>query len=499
MGKRNTCGRVLCGSNPLGKPDMDAPSKTPPPMDGSARLPRSVKAGYALGSLCQNLNANGISNLANYVLNIGLGMNPALVGLLQALPRLFDALLDPLIGNLSDEYRSKYGRRRPFMIGGALAAGLLFAALWFLPADWPSWAQFAYFLVFSILFYVGAAFFGVSWMALGYSMTSDYNERTRLMAWNTFGGAIAGIGLAWLFALTKLPVFSNELNGSRAVGVVVGIVIIVSGLASVFLCRESKAASERQSESGHGFARNVAQVLSNRPFLLLSGTITAMCLGIFSILSITPYATIYYVCGGDLVRGATYVGLAGTVWQVTSLVMAPVVGWLGVRLGKLRALQLFLGLALIGNFAKWICYQPNMPWLSVIPAAFNALGFCALWTLTYSMTADTCDLQEYNTHSRADGLIGSLQWWMMKLGTSAAFLISGILLNWSGYSATKGAAQTSSTLLEIRLIDIGVPAVFISLAIVLMRYYPLSEARVREIQLALQKRKALAMEGTASS
>lgn len=105
------------------------------------RLPLRDKAGYSSGGMAYTLMGNVIGNLGNVVLNIGLGMNPVLVGLLMAIPRAIDALFDPLIGTWSDNFRSKWGRRKPFMVAGALGAGVFFIVLWWLPTGWTQLGQ----------------------------------------------------------------------------------------------------------------------------------------------------------------------------------------------------------------------------------------------------------------------------------------------------------------------------------------------------------------------
>ena len=98
------------------------------------------------------LMGNAIGNMGNVVLNVAMGMNPFLVGLLMAIPRFIDALLDPFIGASSDNCRSRWGRRKPFMVVGALGAGLFFVVLWWIPSAWSEMGKFWYFLVVSVVF-----------------------------------------------------------------------------------------------------------------------------------------------------------------------------------------------------------------------------------------------------------------------------------------------------------------------------------------------------------
>ena len=158
------------------------------------RIPIFQKAVYSIGALVNQMQAAAISAMV-LVLNLGLGMNPVLVGLVGTIPRLLDAFTDPLVGYVSDNARNRYGRRRPFMFFGALFSGILFALLFQLHKENSEMFNFWYFLVIQCLFVVAFAFFAIPWIALGFEMTPDYHERTRLQG---TGNTIAQI--AWLIS-----------------------------------------------------------------------------------------------------------------------------------------------------------------------------------------------------------------------------------------------------------------------------------------------------------
>ncbi len=131
------------------------------------RVSLGQKLAYGAGAFVNNLLAAAIGGMT-IVLNLGLGMDPALVGLLGALPRLVDALTDPLMGYLSDHTRSRWGRRRPYIFSGALAVGVIFALLWQLPEGKSESFYFSFFLLGSILFYLAYTVFVTPWVALGF-------------------------------------------------------------------------------------------------------------------------------------------------------------------------------------------------------------------------------------------------------------------------------------------------------------------------------------------
>ena len=173
------------------------------------RIPLAQKVVYGVGAFVNNLLAAAIGGMV-IVLNLGLGMNPALVGLLSALPRLTDAITDPLMGYVSDNTRSRWGRRRPYIFCGAIAAGVIFALLWQLPSGQTESFYFWYFLVGSLFFYLAYTVFATPWVALGYELTPDYHERTRLMGVQNFIGQLAYLLSPWF--LFVMPVSYTHLT-----------------------------------------------------------------------------------------------------------------------------------------------------------------------------------------------------------------------------------------------------------------------------------------------
>jgi GPH family glycoside/pentoside/hexuronide:cation symporter len=228
------------------------------------RIPFRHKLAYGVGAFVNNLLAAASGGMV-IVLNLGLGMNPALVGLLGALPRLTDALTDPMMGFISDHTRTRWGRRRPYILGGAIAAGVLFALLWQLPEGRSQNFYFAYFLVGSILFYMGYTVFATPWVALGYELTPDYHERTRLMGVQNFIGQLAYVVSPWfLWIMTYEGFFENQVEGAAGLAIIIAAVVIGFGVIPAIVLRErlkevaeaEKEESLRASTRG-AFVRNV--------------------------------------------------------------------------------------------------------------------------------------------------------------------------------------------------------------------------------------------------
>ncbi len=477
-------------------------SKTAP----EDRISMPQRLAYGAGAFVNNLLAAASGGMM-IVLNLGLGMNPALVGLLGALPRLTDAFTDPLMGFISDNTRSRWGRRRPWIFGGAIAAGLIFALLWQLPGGRSETFYFVWFLVGSILFYLGYTVFATPWVALGYELTPDYHERTRLMGTQNFVGQLAYVVSPWFLWIMNSGRFFRDAAGepdqvSGAAGLAIIVALVAMGLGilpAIFLRERMKNVAVAESKAaggGRSFKQNVAEffkgfgiTMSNGPFLKLCMATFLVFNGFILISSFQFYVIIYYVCGGDQTAGAKYAGWAGTVGAVCTFAVVAFVTWLATRIGKRRAFFISIGVSIIGYGLKWVCYSPEHPWLVVLPAPLMAFGLGGLFTIIPSMIADVVDTDELKTHERREGMYGSIFWWMVKLGLSAALAGSGYLLNATGFDVDLVGNQAQQTILSLRLFDAGVPMLTSALAIWAVAKFPITEAKAFEVRQELERRR----------
>ncbi|HKK23196.1 MAG TPA: MFS transporter, partial [Pseudohaliea sp.] len=215
------------------------------------RIPFSLKLVYGFGAFVNNLLAGAIGGMI-IVLNLGLGMNPALVGLLGALPRLTDAITDPLMGYISDHTRSRWGRRRPYIFVGAIAVAIIYAILWQLPEGKSDSFYFWYFLSGSLIFYLAYTMFATPWVALGYELTPDYHERTRLMGVQNFIGQLAYVVAPWfLWIMQNEAWFDDMAQGAAGLAIVIAIFVACIGiLPAIFLRERFKEAAPAADDDG---------------------------------------------------------------------------------------------------------------------------------------------------------------------------------------------------------------------------------------------------------
>jgi GPH family glycoside/pentoside/hexuronide:cation symporter len=469
------------------------------------------KFSYGLGSIVNNL-LGGAIGFMSIVLNVGLGINPALVGTLQAIPRFTDALTDPVMGYISDKTRSRFGRRRPYIFIGAICVGTIFALMWQLPAGHSEMFYFWFFLAGSILFYLFYTVFATPWVALGYELTSDYHERTRLMAVMNFMGQFAWISLPWFYAIMENDqLFSDSVEGARTLAIVIGVFVAIVGIMPAIFLREKfiprdDDAREAKSSMLKGLKTNVSAffkglviTLKQREFLKLCAGTFFLFNGIMLVGAFSSYITIFYVSGGDTDMGARYMGIFGTINTASTLVAIVVVTWLSSKLGKRRTFMIATAVTLLGSLLKWFCYDPMAPWKVLLPAPLMAVGMGGLFTLMGSMIADVCDMDELQTGERREGMFGSIYWWMVKLGMALAFGMSGYLLNATGFDVDMGGAQTSHTFLLMRIFDVLIPATAAGLSIWAVASFKITEEKSYEIRQQLDARRKKAKVAQASA
>ncbi len=468
--------------------------------DPKDRLSTGQMFSYGLGSIVNNL-LGGAIGFMSIVLNVGLGINPALVGTLQAIPRLTDALTDPVMGYVSDKTRSRFGRRRPYIFIGAICVGTIFALMWQLPSGHSEMFYFWFFLIGSIIFYMFYTVFATPWVALGYELTSDYHERTRLMAVMNFMGQFAWISLPWFYAIMENDrLFSDSVEGARTLAIIIGVFVAIVGVMPAIFLREKFVAPDDDNEDKvsvlEGLKSNVAlffkglvTTLKQTEFLKLCAGTFFLFNGIMLVGAFSSYITIFYVSGGDTDMGARYMGLFGTINTAATLGAIVLVTWLSSKYGKRRTFMLATSVTLVGSLLKWFCYDPMAPWKVLLPAPLMAVGMGALFTLMGSMIADVCDMDELQTGERREGMFGSIYWWMVKLGMALAFGMSGYLLNATGFDVEMCGAQTSDTFLMMRIFDVVIPVAAAALSIWAVASFKITEEKSFEIRKELEARR----------
>lgn len=463
------------------------------------RVPLVQKAAFGAGHLVNNL-LPGALGVFSFFLLTAFGMDPFLAGLLGGLPRIYDAIIDPIMGYISDNTTSKWGRRRPYIFVGAIVTGVMFAVLWQLNPENSQTYNFWYFLIVSMLFLTGNTLFSAPLIGLGYEMTSDYNERTRLMGFSQTIGQIAWMVVPWFWVIIANPnIFESQAVGVRQLSLVVGAVCIVLGVLPAIFCKEIDQThlSNREDltlknifHNLKGLLSNIVLIFKNKPFVKLCAATFLVFNGFQMVASFSYFIIVFYMFKGEYGAAGTWPAWFSTVSAIaTAFMVIPVVTMMSNKLGKRKAFIISTVISIIGYALKWWGFNPDNPWLIFMPVPLIAFGLGGLFTLMMSMTADVCDLDElYNGMPRKEATFGAIYWWMVKLGQGLALVLGGLVLKLIGFDQNV-AQQTHETMTYLRLADISIPAITAALAIWVMWSYDLNEEKAKEIKAELVKRR----------
>lgn len=460
-----------------------------PTVDPAERVSRTTKVLFASGGLVTAFALNAPNYLAYPILNLTLGVNPLWIGIAIAVARLWDGVVDPLFGHLSDNTKTRWGRRRPYMFVSAFLVGASFAAMWWMPRGASDVFYIGWFLALCLAFYTASTAFLVPWQALGIELTSDYNERTRLNAYVGIAHKAIGMSYAWLFPLAQLAIFQDTLEGIRYVGLGCGVLLTLACLAVTFGVPERAAAAEKVERVRAPFFKSMALICRDKNFLRVGAASVLTMTSLMTVSSLSLYINIYWVFGGDKVAAATMAGLFGIVFNTLAILAVPFVSLLSERLGKHGAMMLCLGLISISAVLKFFAYSPQWPWAQFLIALLHAPGLSAFYVLMSSMTADLVDNDEYNTGQRNEALVSAANQWLTKLGMSLSYIFAALILIVAGFDAAL-PLQSPDTVLIMRLLFCAVPFVGVTLAILALRGYPLGSERIAEIQATLKARRA---------
>jgi GPH family glycoside/pentoside/hexuronide:cation symporter len=454
------------------------------------RLPVQQKIAYGLGALVTIVAVNSVVQLTSLVYVVGLGISAVWIGYAQAFPRLWDAIVDPFLGNFSDNCRSRFGRRIPFLVAGGILIGIAFALLWTVPREWNKAWMFGYFVVASLLFYTVVPVYSIPHGALGLEMTEDYHEKTSLFAYASFIGNVGAFCLPWVYYLANRPLFHGDaVAGIKWVCLGMSALLTVSALVCAFVCKERKArqaASQKQVSILSGFVTTYR----NRTFLRLVAAFTLLIVGFQLVMGFSNFTTIFYLYGGNKDAASALMAENGTLWAAVGIAGVFPMVRLSKRFGKRMTVILAFAIIALGNLLKIVCYNRSLPYLTFLPTVCLSLGMVFCFSLVNSMISDICDEEELQTGDRREGVYFAVYNWWWKVGVSIASILSGYLLKVTGFIEGLGT-QTESTMFWIRAFEIGLPSLLCLGGIGLLLGYPLTEARAYEVKALLDERKAL--------
>lgn len=440
---------------------------------------------WAVGGVADYMLYLSFNALIQPVFTTTFKLSPVLVGWALMLPRLSDAIVDPLVGHLSDTLQTRWGRRRPFIAVTAVLGALSVIAMWLASPDWSQQTQFLHLLICSVLLYFCFGTFDMTHVALGYELSDDYNQRSRVVAVRAFYFAIAAVGGGWAYWLALRPVWGGELNGVRAISVGMAALILVCGLIPVFACSERFRPANRQHVSLLSAAKTVFAV---KPFVLLVLVRVAQTLGTSLYAAFGFYIGVYIVCRGDKSTFTFLSGIAGIVGVVCAFLLMPLSARLTGMLGKRGGILIGLAASVASAALLPIFNQSGHPYLLLTHILLFVPTNLMLTMFLSSMIPDICDLDELATGQRREGLFSAVMSFVGKIENSLVILLGGYLLSFSGYDAHL-PVQPEAVLHRMKWLGFTPAILFSAVALLIAWQIPLSEQQMSDVRRELEARR----------
>ncbi|CAH8282852.1 GPH family glycoside/pentoside/hexuronide:cation symporter [Mariniflexile fucanivorans] len=461
------------------------------------KVPFGQKVAFGIGMLANQMFPAALG-IFMVVLVQDLGFPGWMWGVIYFFPRLFDCFTDPIMGFISDNTKSRWGRRRQYVFLGALIMGMAFIVMWQLYRVDGVDYNFIYFMLWSFVFYLGLTIFSVPYVAMGYEMSNDFHERTNIMAVAQWIGQWAWVIAPWFWVIMYDPeLFPSADIATRSLAVWVGIVCMIFAMVPAIFIKSKSTLNENYSPLG---IKTIGSSLKE----ILSGVVEAfkivpfrkLCIATFlvfnafnTIAAFSFFIIVYHLFGGDAGAAGIWPTLFGCLGALgTTFMVIPIVTRMSKKMGKKKAFILSQGISIFGYIMLWFLFVPGKPYMFIFALPFFSFGIGSLFVLMMSMTADVIDLDELNTGKRREGTFGAIYWFMVKFGFAIAGGLSGLIMSSVGFDS--GAAiQPEGAIDGLRLAFSGVPILGTLIAMYVMRNYDVTEERANKIRAELDARK----------
>lgn len=439
------------------------------------------------------------------IFNTGFGLDAVLLSWAVMIPRVLDGLLDPIIGNWSDNAHTRWGRRKPFLTFAALLGGCVVAGIWWANPNWPKMGQFAYVMAFATVYYTAWGIYYMSHVALGYELTDDYDERSRVMAIRNIFLQSVMLLVSWVYPLALNPVFGGEINGIRTIGAVLAVLIIVAGLIPVIACKERFA---KKNHEPVPIFRSIKETLKIGSFRIYLAMRFCSMFGFVVFNQLIFYINVYYVCSGDKKMATTIIGIATAITVGVTLLVLPVLHKVSRKIGKRSGVIIGASGTLLQACLVPFLYTPDSailrgiasllpglgldvvassPYLQLVNALFLAPVFPLALVFRDAIVPDICDVDELNCGKRREGLFTAVISFVYKMEVSLCVVAVGYLISFSGFDQ-KALVQTEAALDRLQWFAYAPNIVFAALALIFAMKFPITPAYMANVRRELDAR-----------
>ena len=470
----------------------------------SEKVPFGQKVAFGIGMLANQMFPAALG-IFMVVLVQDLGFPGWMWGVIYFFPRIFDCFTDPIMGFISDNTKSRWGRRRQYVIFGGLTMGIAFIIMWQLFRESGIDYNFTYFMIWSFVFYLGLTIFSVPYVAMGYEMSNDFHERTSIMATAQWIGQWAWVIAPWFWVVMYDPTwFESAEVATRSLAFWVGIVFTICAIVPGVFIKSKSTLDEDYSplnlknignslkEIGSGFS----SAFKMKPFRKLCIATFLVYNAFMTIASFSFFIIVYHLFDGDAGAAGIWPTLFGCLGALgTTFLVIPIVTRLSKNLGKKKAFLISQGISVLGYIMLWFLFIPGKPYMFIFALPFFSFGIGSLFVLMMSMTADVIDLDELKTGLRREGTFGAIYWWMVKFGFAIAGGLSGVIMSSVGFDSGV-TVQPEGAVEGLRLSFSGIPILGTVIAMLVMRNYSVTEESAGIVRAELDKRTNLSQQPT---
>lgn len=445
-------------------------------------LTHKTKLAYGIGDLGTAITANLVAFFLLIFLTDTAKVAPALAGAILLVGKLWDAINDPIVGWLSDQTRSRWGRRRPWLLWGAIPFGLSFAMLWWIPFPDNPTALVIYYFVASLLYNTFYTVVNLPYSALTPELTEDYDDRTTL---NNYRFAFS-IGGSIVSAVLQLPLV--QWVGYGGAGLTWAIVAVISVLICFWGTYEQPRHAQ-QLTVNIPYWEQVRIALSSKPFLCVIGIYLCGWIALQATAAVIPYYITYWMRPD---QPDQVIPLAILAVQGSAFVMLFVWNQLSQRIGKKAVFTAGASLWFMAQLGLFLVHPQQLSLLYIL-AVLAGLGVSVTYIIPWAMIPDVIDLDELHTGKRREGIFYGFMVLLQKVALAGALFAVGLALELAGFippvDKTPMLAQPDSVLQLLRWLIAPVPSLLLIVGIVLARLYPITKAKHQEIlaQLSLQR------------
>jgi GPH family glycoside/pentoside/hexuronide:cation symporter len=446
----------------------------------TTKLSRRTKMMYGVGDAGINMADTMVGLLFAIFLTDVVGLRPGLAALALFLGRTADYFNDPIIGYLSDRTRTRWGRRRPFILFGILPFALAYMLLWWKPPFDTQIGLALYYSFAFILYDTTATILYMPYFAMTPELTSDYDERTALTTYR-MAFSIVGAMIAFVVPLILIGTMSPE-NASRIMSVGAGVACL-SVLPMLLVFFGTRERAEFQVREQPTFKESLKAALKNRPFLYAIGIFLLTWTALDVLQTVLLYFLKYRMNlagNGDMIFALLF---------IAALISLPFWQWAARHWDKRTAYiggMIFLVFVMVG--LGFLNPDWGLPAMGIL-SALAGVGLGAIQLLTWSMIPDAVEWDELETGQRHEGMFYSLVTTFRKIAVSISIPLVMLMLEWTGYIAN-AENQTRSAILGIQLLIGPIPAVCLVFGILLAVFYPLNRTRHAELRAKLAERQA---------